>query len=75
LKLDCEGGEYDILLPLSDADLRRINRITMEYHNGLTDHNHTEIVEKLSRAGYQVEVVPNIVHNTIGYIYAQRDQD
>lgn len=71
LKLDCEGGEYDILLPLSNQELQRIKRIVMEYHDGLTEHRHSEIIEKLHNAGFSVEVHPNKVHNSIGYIYAQ----
>jgi FkbM family methyltransferase len=71
LKLDCEGGEYDILLPLSENELLRIKRIVMEYHDGLTEHNHSEITEKLEKTGFTVEVLPNIVHDNIGYIYAQ----
>ncbi|BCY18892.1 FkbM family methyltransferase [Leptolinea sp. HRD-7] len=71
LKLDCEGGEYDILLPLSNQELRRIKRIVMEYHNGLTEHLHVEIIEKLRKAGFAVESHPNFVHDSIGYIYAK----
>jgi FkbM family methyltransferase len=71
LKLDCEGGEYDILLPLSVSELSRIKRIVMEYHDGLSQHNHSEIIEKFKKAGFTVEVIPNIVHDNIGYIYAQ----
>ncbi len=73
LKLDCEGGEYDILLPLSDQELQRIKRIVMEYHDGLTEHQHSELIEKLQQAGFSVKAHPNIVHNSIGYIYAQRN--
>jgi FkbM family methyltransferase len=72
LKLDCEGGEFDILLPLSINDLIRFNRIVMEYHDGLTKHNHNELVQLLEKANFKVEVVLNLVHHDIGYIYAQR---
>jgi FkbM family methyltransferase len=71
LKLDCEGGEFDILLPLSVSDLIRFDRIVMEYHDGLTKHNHNELVQLLEKAQFKVEVVPNFVHDDIGYIYAQ----
>jgi FkbM family methyltransferase len=71
LKLDCEGGEFDILLPLHHHDLARFETIVMEFHDTLTRHTHHEIVEKLSAAGFRVEVVPNQVHADLGYIYAQ----
>lgn len=73
VKIDCEGGEYDILLPLSKEDLRRFKRITMEYHNHLTAHHHSEIIHKLSDAGFSVKEEPSPVHSYLGYIYAQRD--
>jgi len=71
LKLDCEGGEYDILLPLTTPDLGRFKQIVMEYHDSLTIHHHNELVEKLVIAGFKVEIVPNQVHADLGYIYAQ----
>ncbi len=73
LKIDCEGGEYDILLPLKKHDLERIKFITMEYHEGLSPHNHHELHQHLEAAGFSVTCVPNIVHERIGYIYAKRN--
>ncbi len=72
IKLDCEGGEYDILLPLTKEDLRCFKRIVMEYHDGLTSHNHSEIIKHLADSGFTVQEQPNSVHSYIGYIYAQR---
>jgi FkbM family methyltransferase len=74
LKLDCEGGEFNILLPLTIHDLARFQRIVMEYHDSLTIHHHEELVSLLENAGFVVEVVPNVVHQDIGYIYAQLNQ-
>ena len=71
LKLDCEGGEYDILLSLSTSTLIRFKKIVIEYHDALTIHNHNELVEKLTVAGFQVDVVSNQVHADLGYIYAR----
>jgi FkbM family methyltransferase len=71
LKLDCEGGEYDILLPLTQEELRKFDRIVMEYHDSLTTHTHQELVNLLNFAGFHVEVTPNKVHADLGYVYAQ----
>jgi FkbM family methyltransferase len=35
LKLDCEGGEYDVIMNASAQDLVRINEIMMEIHTDL----------------------------------------
>ncbi len=32
VKMDCEGGEYDIVASASEAALRRIDRLVIEYH-------------------------------------------
>jgi FkbM family methyltransferase len=75
LKLDCEGGEFDILLPLQRNDLIRFKTIVLEYHDSLTSHNHHELVQLLKDAGFDVETKHNTVHSDLGYIYAQFTQE
>lgn len=72
LKMDCEGGEYEILLTASAETLTRIDRIIMEYHDVDQDHTHTELVGFLERQGYRVMCYPNMVHKDIGYLFATR---
>ena len=72
LKLDCEGAEYDILLNSTPAVLEKIDRIVMEYHNGLTPFSHDDLVKHLTENGYQVEWWKNFAHDHIGYLRAQR---
>lgn len=54
MKMDCEGAEFDILLGASRADLRRIRRLVMEYHNVRRDRSHRELIECLQQAGFEV---------------------
>lgn len=56
LKMDIEGGEYDILLNLSDNDFKKIKRIAMEYH--FVDENRNgDVLKKLfNHQGYHVEM-------------------
>lgn len=49
LKLDCEGGEYDILFA-SDAPLDRVREIRMEYHCGRGE----ELADFLTSRGFRV---------------------
>jgi FkbM family methyltransferase len=72
LKMDCEGGEYEILLTAPAETLARIDRIIMEYHELDLDHTHTKLVGFLIRQGYRVKRYPNIVHKDIGYLFAMR---
>lgn len=56
LKIDCEGGEYDIVDSLSDRALGRISRIVMEFHRLHRSHDHGRLVRRLRDAGFQVRV-------------------
>lgn len=70
LKIDCEGAEYDIFFNTPPALLRHIQHIVMEYHNGVTAYNHTDLQKFFEQNDFQVRVTPNVVHNNIGYLYA-----
>ena len=71
LKLDCEGAEYEILLNTPGDMLKRIERITLEYHVGLNDHDPEELVSFLNAHGFQAEKTP-LLDPEGGYLYATR---
>jgi len=73
LKMDCEGGEYDILLNANPETLARIERICLEYHDGFTKFSHTDLAKHLQQNGYQVKITPNPVHGYLGFLYAYRE--
>ena len=50
LKIDCEGGEYNIFDNISVDNLRKFDRISLEFHRGDSD----TICEKLKRAGFKI---------------------
>ena len=72
LKMDCEGGEYDILLKADDESLKAITHICMEYHDDLTPHTHHELVQFLSEKGFDVKTYNNPAHTEIGFLYARK---
>ena len=48
MKLDCEGGEYDVLLNATPEHLTRINEIMMEIHTDLhPKHKGKDVIMKL----------------------------
>lgn len=49
LKIDCEGHEYEAVLPASIDVLRRFKQIQLEYHYGPY-----ELVRKLEKSGFRV---------------------
>ncbi len=62
LKLDCEGGEYEILLPANDNVLRAFREIIVECHKGTEP-----IKQKLENAGFIVRRI-NIDEKVIAAI-------
>jgi FkbM family methyltransferase len=72
LKLDCEGAEYPILMQNSSAWLPRVERITLEYHDGLGESSHSQLADYLTGHGFRVAMTPNNVHSNLGYLYAIR---
>lgn len=76
LKIDCEGGEYDIICKAQDYALRAFSQIMIEYHFG-----YHKLVSRLRETGFKVlytrprleiksETGGKITH--VGMIYAHR---
>ena len=72
MKVDCEGAEYPILFNTPDEVLKRVRRIVMEYHDGVTRYTHRDMQQFLTSKGYSVRVVQNYVHPDLGYLAAWR---
>jgi FkbM family methyltransferase len=70
LKMDCEGAEYDILFQAPETILERIKAIVMEYHDGVSAYQHSDLVTFLASRGYQVRTQVNFVHADLGYLCA-----
>lgn len=56
LKIDCEGGEYEIVDSVDEHFLRRVSRIVMEFHDLHPTHDHRRLVRRLRGAGFRVLV-------------------
>lgn len=72
VKVDCEGGEFDILLNASNSLFERVDRWVIEFHEGRDlDHGtRFDLIAKLEKNGYQVDVFENAVHTDLGFIRA-----
>lgn len=73
LKMDCEGGEYEILFHASPNTLNIIRHICLEYHDGFTDYDHSDLVGHLQKFGFKVTTRRNPVHEYLGFLYAYRE--
>lgn len=65
LKLDCEGCEYRALQSVDIKTYRKIERIMLEYHNGLQF-----LPDLLRTMGYKMSIKSS--SEAMGYVYAER---
>lgn len=72
VKIDCEGGEFEILFNTPESILQNIDRIILEYHDNVTIYNHNDLVNFLSSKGFSVKTHKNYVHSYLGYLNALR---
>ena len=54
LKMDCEGSEYEIFFNLSKNNLKKINKIVLEYHNLDSKKNYKELVLFFERNNFKL---------------------
>lgn len=71
LKIDVEGAEYDMLFSLDDASLRRVRRVCMEYHEGVTEYGRADLERFFQSKGWRVRVSPSQVRPELGFLYAE----
>lgn len=69
LKLDCEGGEYNILYEADKEDLKKVQKIAMEYHDvDEKDRNWGGLQSFLLENGFEVHV--DVGTDKYGTLYA-----
>jgi FkbM family methyltransferase len=73
LKMDCEGAEYDILFGANDLTLQKIKRICLEYHDGVTEFSHQDLILFLENKGFQIRLTPNPAWQHLGFLYAVKN--
>ena len=71
LKIDVEGGEFDILLGADDATLARVHALSIEWHEG-EGRAHAALVDRLRACGFAVRLRPSPVHAHLGLLDATR---
>ncbi len=70
LKMDIEGGEYEVFSNLSQEDFDSLDNIIMEYHN-YNGHNYKELESELREGGFGVQVFPSKFDKQMGFILAR----
>ena len=62
LKIDCEGSEYDILLPCPEL-IKRFKYIYSEVHNNMhpnKSYNHVMLEEFINNLGFKSEIINSV---------------
>lgn len=72
LKIDCEGGEYNIIPLLKNETYKKINLIVMEWHEFYPNQNRMKLFTHLENVGFNVTLKKSPVHNELGYIFAYK---
>ena len=70
VKMDIEGGEYEVFDGISDQIFEKINAFVIEYHNSSEEKYHV-IEELLRNNGFGVQVFPSKFDKKMGFIFAQ----
>ncbi|MDD2646925.1 MAG: FkbM family methyltransferase [Patescibacteria group bacterium] len=69
LKMDIEGGEYQIIDSLSIDDFKIIEAMVLEYHND-NWRDYRLIEEKLRSNGFSVKIFPSQFDKKMGFLWA-----
>lgn len=85
IKMDIEGGEYDVLDSLDKEDFSRIENVILEYHDFRSQKlgvrgqrsvvsgqkNHKDLERVLREHGFSVQVFPSRFDKNLGFIFAK----
>ncbi len=70
LKIDCEGSEGNIIYHTPNYVWKNIRKISLEYHDNVSQYSHNIIIRTLNNNGYETTILE--ISNDFGYIYAKR---
>jgi FkbM family methyltransferase len=74
IKIDVEGGEYEIFKGLDESDFKKIKNFYIEYHeNGKKKRE--EIENRLRENGFGVRVFPSKFDKKMGFIFANNKRN
>ncbi|KKR08029.1 MAG: Methyltransferase, FkbM family [Parcubacteria group bacterium GW2011_GWC2_39_14] len=71
IKLDIEGGEFELIESWAKDDFNLFESILLEYHN-VFGNEHKRLVEILRINGFGVQVFPSQFDRMMGFVFAKR---
>lgn len=70
MKMDIEGGEYELIQHWSKDEWSAIDNLIMEYHD-YRNNKHKILKQILNENGFSVEEYPSKFDNTMGFFFAR----
>lgn len=70
IKMDIEGGEYEVFDNLSEEAFAKVKNIILEYHN-YWGRNYKEVEVKLRTFGFSVQIFPSQFDQHLGFLLAK----
>jgi len=71
LKVDCEGGEYDIFDCIPNEYLtNQVKKIALEFHHKFEDEKVQKLYNKITSCGFETKIMHD--NGSIGMIYAKK---
>lgn len=71
IKMDIEGGEFDLIGSWGKDDFSLFESILLEYHN-VFGNEHKQLVEILQINGFGVQIFPSQFDRMMGFVFAKK---
>jgi len=72
LKIDIEGGEYEVMSAFSSEAWEKIENVFLEYHD-LQPRDHESLKKILQNNGFRIKITTSSFVNDLGFIFAWRE--
>ncbi len=69
VKIDIEGGEYQVMRSWGEDEWNKIENLILEYHDIDNDH-HSELEMLMRQNGFSVQKFPSKFEKTMGFFFA-----
>lgn len=70
MKMDIEGGEYEVFEDMAPEDFLRIHALILEYHE-IGGHSRRELENAFRKEGFSVEIFPSRFEKGLGFMLAR----
>lgn len=70
IKMDIEGGEYEVIEGMKAEDYKIFDALVMEYHDSF-EHSHQEVENTLRENGFGAQIFPSKFDKKMGFIFAK----